>query len=193
MAENEKFYSKYRGVVTSIEDPLKKGRIRAHVPDVLGDHESGWAMPCAPFGGKGMGFFALPTVNAGVWIEFEKGDPDYPIWTGCWWGSQSEMASDLGDPPYKKVLIKTAGGHSMLLDDTEGSGGITLKTSGGQKIIMNDNTITIDNGKGASVKIQNGSNATIELSTSMKLNNGASTVELSMASVSVNNGALEVM
>lgn len=191
MADN--FYGKYRGVVTNIEDPLKIGRIRAHVPDVLGEHESGWAMPSAPFAGNGMGFFALPTPNAGVWIEFEHGDPEYPIWTGCWWGSQSEMPSDLGDPPYKKVLIKTSGGHSMLLDDTAGSGGITLQTSSGQKIIMNDSTITIDNGKGASIKIQNGSNATIELSTSMKLNNGASTVELSMVSVSVNNGALEVM
>ena len=187
------FFGKYRGVVTSIEDPLKIGRIRAHVPDVMGDHESGWAMPSAPFGGKGMGFFSLPTVNAGVWIEFEHGDPDYPIWSGCWWGSASEMASDLSDAPYKKVLIKTAGGHSILLDDTEGNGGITLQTSGGQKIIMNSSTITIDNGKGASMKIENGSNATIELSSSMKLNNAASTVELSPASVSVNNGALEVM
>ncbi len=187
------FFGKYRGVVTSIEDPLKIGRIRAHVPDVLGDHESGWAMPCAPFGGKGMGFFALPTVNAGVWIEFEHGDPDYPVWSGCWWGAASEMASDLGDPPYKKVLIKTAGGHSMLLDDTEGSGGITLQTSGGQKIIMNSDGIKIDNGKGGTITIDNASTATIALSSSMKLNNAASTVELSPASVSVNNGALEVM
>ena len=99
----EKFFGKYRGVVTTIEDPLKIGRIRAQVPDVLGDHESGWAMPCAPFGGKGMGFVSLPSVGAGVWIEFEHGDPDYPIWTGAWWGAASEMASDLANSPYKMV------------------------------------------------------------------------------------------
>ena len=81
------FYGKYRGVVTDNMDPLMTGRIRARVADVLGDGESGWAMPAAPFGGNGMGFFALPDVGAGVWIEFEHGDPDFPIWTGVWWGS----------------------------------------------------------------------------------------------------------
>ena len=188
----ENFFGKYRGVVTSIEDPLKIGRIRAHVPDVLGDFESGWAMPCAPFGGKGMGFFALPTVNAGVWIEFEHGDPDYPIWTGTWWGSSSEMASDLSNSPYKVVVIKTDGGNRILLDDTDSNGAITLQTSGGQKIILNSDGIKIDNGKGGTITIDNASTATIALSSSMKLTNAASTVELSPASVSVNNGALEV-
>src|SRR5438046_122939 len=193
MSDPKAFYGKYRGIVSDNKDPLMLGRVRAKVPDVLGDNESGWAMPCAPFGGSKVGLFALPSTGAGVWIEFEHGDPDYPIWSGCWWGAASEMASDLGDPPYKKVLIKTAGGHSMLLDDTEGSGGITLQTSGGQKIIMNSDGIKIDNGKGGTITIDNASTATIALSSSMKLNNAASTVELSPASVSVNNGALEVM
>ena len=85
-------------------------RIRAKVPDVMGDLESGWAMPCVPFGGSGMGFFALPKVGAGVWIEFEHGDPDYPIWTGCWFGSMAELPSDLLAPPYKKVMMVTEGG-----------------------------------------------------------------------------------
>ena len=80
---NEKYYGKYRGKVTDINDPLMIGRIQANVPDVMGDQDSGWAMPCAPFGGKGMGFFALPTTGAGVWIEFEHGDPDYPMTAPC--------------------------------------------------------------------------------------------------------------
>ena len=76
------FYGKYRGLVTDIQDPLMLGRIKAQVPDVMGSDDSGWAMPCAPFGGSQAGFFALPVVGAGVWIEFEHGDPDYPIWAG---------------------------------------------------------------------------------------------------------------
>lgn len=147
------FYGKYRGTVTDIQDPLMIGRVRAKVPDVMGDLESGWAMPCAPFGGSGMGFFALPKAGAGVWIEFEHGDPDYPIWTGCWFGSVAEMPSDLLAPPYKKVLLMTEGGHSIVLDDTPGIGGITLKTSGGQKIVMNATGIEIDNGMGAKLKM----------------------------------------
>jgi uncharacterized protein involved in type VI secretion and phage assembly len=150
---SDNFYGKYRGTVTDIQDPLMIGRVRAKVPDVLGDLESGWAMPCAPFGGSGMGFFALPKNGAGVWIEFEHGDPDYPIWTGCWFGSVADMPSDLLAPPYKKVLVMTEGGHSIVLDDTPGIGGITLKTSGGQKIVMNATGLEIDNGMGAKIKM----------------------------------------
>src|SRR5690349_17419994 len=124
------FWGKYRGVVTAVQDPLNIGRIRAKVPDITGDDETGWAMPSMPFTGDGMGFFALPTVNAGVWIEFEQGDPDYPIWSGCWWGSKSQMPSEVSSSPEKKVLIKTAGGHSLLLDDSDGSQNITITTSG---------------------------------------------------------------
>ena len=161
------FYGKYRGKVTDIKDPLLTGRIKAEVPDVMGDQESGWAMPSVPFGGSGMGFFALPSVGAGVWIEFEHGDPDYPIWSGCWFGSLAEMPPVLLTPPYNKFLIETDGGNTILLDDTPGFGGITLETSSGQKIVVSATGIEIDNGQGASIK-------------------------LTGPQVSVNNGAFEV-
>jgi len=162
------FYGKYRGTVSDINDPLMIGRIKAKVPDVMGDQESGWAMPCAPFGGNNAGFFALPLVGAGVWIEFEHGDPDYPIWSGCWWGSVAEMPPLLLAPPYKKMMIKTGGGNTILLDDTPGIGGITLETFGGQKIVMNSIGIEISNGTGASFKMTG-------------------------PQVSINNGALDII
>ncbi len=161
------YYGKYRGSVSDINDPLMIGRVRARVPDVFGQEESGWAMPCAPFGGSGVGFFALPTVGAGVWIEFEHGDPDYPVWSGCWWGSAAEMPPVLLAPPYKKVLLKTEAGHSITLDDTPGIGGITLETAGGQKIAITALSIEINNGQGGSIT-------------------------LTGPQVSVNNGAFEV-
>jgi uncharacterized protein involved in type VI secretion and phage assembly len=150
---SERFYGKYRGIVSDIQDPLMTGRVRARVPDVLGDQDSGWALPCAPFGGSGMGFFALPQVGAGVWIEFEHGDPDYPIWAGAWFGSQVDLPPDLLAPPYKKVMIKTDGGHSITLDDTPGIGGITLQTANGQKVVINSIGIEIDNGQGGKIKL----------------------------------------
>ena len=153
MNDENTFFGKYRGIVTSVQDPLMMGRIKANVPDVLGGHESGWAMPCAHFSGNGVGFFTLPTVSAGVWIEFEQGDPDYPVWSGGWWGSKNEMPSALPPAPDKKVMIITDGGHSILLDDTPGTGGITLQTAGGQKIMLSDSGIEIDNGQGASIKL----------------------------------------
>ena len=163
------FWGKYRGVVSDNKDPLMQGRIRARVPDVLGDAESGWALPCAPHGGSKTGFFAVPAVDAKVWIEFEHGDPDYPVFAGCWWGSPAEVPPTLlaPPPPWKKVMIRTEGGHSVLLDDTPGIGGITLETSDGAKIVMNSLGVEISNGKGAAIKLQG-------------------------PMVQVNNGALEV-
>ncbi len=168
---NKTFYGKYRGVVTDNNDPLMTGRVRARVPDVTGDQESGWALPCAPFGGNGAGFFAVPSVGAGVWIEFEHGDPDYPIWSGCWFGSHAEMPPKLlsPPPPHKKVMMITAGGHSITLDDTPGLGGITLESASGQKIKLTAEGIEIDNGLGAKITMMQG------------------------PQVNVNNGALEVI
>jgi uncharacterized protein involved in type VI secretion and phage assembly len=162
------FYGKYRGTVTDNKDPLMTGRVRAKVPDVMGDQESGWAIPCAPFGGSGMGFFSLPSIGAGVWIEFEHGDPDYPIWSGCFWGSAAEVPPILLAPPYQKLMIKTEGGNILTLDDTPGIGGISLETPAGAKISVTGMGIEINNGMGGVIK-------------------------LTGPQVSVNNGALEVV
>ncbi len=168
--DGDAFFGKFRGVVTDNQDPLMIGRIKAQVPDVFGEEECGWAMPCAPFGGSGVGFFAVPAVGAGVWIEFEQGDPDYPIWSGCWWGSAAEMPPKLLAPPpaSKKVMFATEGGHTILIDDTPGIGGITLETASGQKIVMNSLGIEVNDGQGAAIK-------------------------LAGPQVSINNGALEVI
>lgn len=162
------FLGKFRGVVSDIEDPMMQGRIKAKVPDVFGDQESGWALPCLAFGGSQMGLFVLPDVGSAVWMEFEHGDPSFPVWTGSWFGSKVDMPSELASPPYQKTMIVTKGGHSITLDDSAGAGGIVLKTAGGQKISLTSQAIEIDNGNGAVIK-------------------------LSGNKVSVNDGALEVM
>jgi uncharacterized protein involved in type VI secretion and phage assembly len=91
MNDPARWYGKFRGVVTDNQDPERLGRLRAVVPDVLGSTPSTWAMPCVPLAGPGMGVWGVPPVGAGVWVEFEQGDPDYPIWVGGWWGSAAEV------------------------------------------------------------------------------------------------------
>ena len=148
-----RFLGKYRGVVTDNADPEKLGRVRARVPDVTGSDQTGWALPCAPFTGAGVGFYALPENNACVWIEFEHGDPDYPIWTGGFWGRRDDVPNEAQQQPTRRVELRTTAGHRVVLDERDG---ITLEASGGQKIVVGANGIEIRDGKGGVVKIDGG-------------------------------------
>ena len=151
-----KFYGKFRGVVTGNLDPLKLGRITASVPDVLGESDSTWALPCFPFASSGAGAFAVPVNGAHVWIEFEQGDPGYPIWTGCWW-DDTQDASDAAltaIPNMQTVAITTQGGHTLVVSDApEPIGGFILKHSAGAQILINNTGITLDNGLGAKITL----------------------------------------
>lgn len=153
MTENGRFYGKFRGVVTDVHDPLMTSRIRARVPDVMGNDESGWALPAVPFGGRGMGFFALrrsePACgsSSSTATRTSRSGRGH-VGIGCRGTAGSARAA-----PYQKTMIKTAAGHSITLDDTPGIGGITLETATGQKIVLNALGIEISNGLGAGIKL----------------------------------------
>jgi hypothetical protein len=116
--QRTRFYGKYRGQVIDNLDPLGLARIRASVPSVLADVPSGWALPCLPYTGDGSGLHLVPPLGAAVWIEFEGGDPDYPIWTGGWWGDAQVPSEETGQParPPLKIL-RSEQGLIVALDD----------------------------------------------------------------------------
>lgn len=145
------FLGKYRGTVANNVDPLQLGRLQIEVPSVLGDSRLSWAMPCVPYAGSGVGFFMLPPVDAHIWVEFEKGDPDFPIWAGCFWEESSEIPAS---PPLAQIKIIKTDTATLTLDDTPGSGGITIETTAGMKIVLNAQGIEITNGLGATVKLE---------------------------------------
>jgi uncharacterized protein involved in type VI secretion and phage assembly len=149
-----KFYGKYRGTVTENVDPMQLGRIQAMVPDVSGLLPSSWAMPCVPVAGKLSGVYVVPQIGAGVWIEFEQGDPDYPIWTGGFWGIAAEVPSLalLGNPASPSIVLQTVLQNTVVISDVAGpTGGIMLKSTTGAMIVVNDIGITISNGQGATI------------------------------------------
>jgi uncharacterized protein involved in type VI secretion and phage assembly len=149
-----KFYGKYRGTVLNNVDPMQMGRIMVQVPDVSNVLPSSWAMPCVPFAGIQNGFFAVPTIGSGVWVEFEQGNPDYPIWTGCYWGSAAEVpALALATPaPMQTIVMQSQAQNTLAISDMPGpTGGILLKSTTGAMISISDLGITISNGQGASI------------------------------------------
>lgn len=154
MSPETKYYGKYRGTVVNNVDPLQTGRIQVIVPDVSAILPTSWALPAYPVGGVQYGLVAIPLVGAGVWVEFEQGNPDYPIWTGCFYGSAAEMpAMALAVPPaVPGITLQTPLQNSLTVSDTPGpTGGILMKTTTGATITVNETGIIISNGQGATI------------------------------------------
>jgi uncharacterized protein involved in type VI secretion and phage assembly len=132
-----RFYGKYRGAVTQVDASTM--RIKAKIPSVLADQESGWCMACVPYAGKDVGFAFLPEIGAGVWIEFEGGDVSYPIWTGCYW-RKDEPPSDAA-AAVKAIVTKE---HKLLFDDDAPE--ITLSDSSQNKVSLESSGLTLERG-----------------------------------------------
>jgi hypothetical protein len=160
-------FGKYRGKVENTVDPMQMGRLQVSVPAVLGDGNLSWAMPCVPYAGSKVGWFALPPKGANVWVEFEGGDTNTPIWSGCFWGT-----GELPTPALEQVKFLKTDGVTLTMSDTPGGGGLTIEVA--PPAVSTPLKIVLD-------------------SSGIALSNSASTIKLSTASVSINNGALEVI
>lgn len=142
------FYGKYRGQVVSSLDPERRGRVQVRVPAVYGDGSLAWAEPCAPYAGPGVGLLLLPPDGANVWVEFEAGDPDAPIWSGCFWG-RGELPQQATSPARKVLRTDQV---TIVVED-EAGGTITLETDQGMRVALRPGGIEITNGS-ASIALE---------------------------------------
>lgn len=166
-------FGKYRGTVKDNDDPTERGRLKVRVPAVLGDLEV-WAMPCVPYAGPGVGFYSLPKPGAGVWVEFEAGDPSYPVWTGCFWAE-----GELPDASDAAIKVWKTEKFTVRVDD--GKAELRLVAEDGAKVTV-DAAVTSETGS---------SKHTVERG-GVVAESGAKKAEVSRASFKVNDGALEV-
>ena len=150
-----------------------RGRLILMVPDVSSLIPTTWAEPCVLLAGPTgppMGVYMVPPIGAGVWVEFEHGDPNYPVWVGCRWGMASDVPplAHAGLTVSPNIVMQTAGQNTLVISDLPGpTGGIMLKSATGASIIVNDTGIYIQNGKGASITL---------VGPAVTINNGALTV-----------------
>jgi uncharacterized protein involved in type VI secretion and phage assembly len=151
----KKYYGKYRGTVINNVDPEQIGRIQAIVPDVSNVVPTSWAMPCLPGAGINTGMFTVPPIGGGVWIEFEQGNPDHPIWVGGYWGITAEVPvlAHSVPPAVDGITLQTTLKNGIVISDLPGAGGIMLQSTTGASIIVNDIGIIISNGKGAVISM----------------------------------------
>jgi hypothetical protein len=155
-----KFYGKYRGTVVQNIDPQQIGRVLVIVPDVGSLAPGTWAMPCVPAAGIQSGVFVVPAIGSGVWVEFERGDPDHAIWVGGFWGLAAEVPAMAlvppAIPPGTTIAMQTPLQNTLLVSDappTPITGGIVLKSTTGAMIVVNDMGIFLNNGKGAVISM----------------------------------------
>lgn len=162
------FFGKYRGKVENNVDPMMQGRLQVSVPAVLGGGKLSWAMPCVPFAGPGVGLFLLPPVGANLWVEFEGGNSDYPIWSGCFWGTGECPAS----PAIEQMKMLKTDCISITASDLPGAGGLTIEVAAPAVSIPIKFACT---------------------STGIELSQSSASVKISLPKVTINDGALEVI
>lgn len=163
-AGTDRYYGKYRGEVTSVDDPLRSGRVKARVPEVLGDVETGWALPCTPYAGARSGLYTVPPQGAAIWVEFESGNPSRPIWTGCWWGPLEAPGSPTSPlpSPGRRELSSESGltvaldddGHTLTVSDGTGQSLLEIQAASGQVQLRALTQVTLE-----APLISHGSNA----------------------------------
>lgn len=166
-------FGKYRGTVVANDDATGRGRLKVKVPAVLGTLEV-WAMPCVPYAGDGVGFLSLPEPGTGVWVEFEGGDPSFPIWVGCFWGDQE--APDQGDAAIK--VWRTEKGTIRVDDDQDA---ITIENGSSARIELTQQVVT----EAGKAKHAVGSAGVVS-------EQGSAKVEVTTGSVKVNTSGLVV-
>jgi hypothetical protein len=194
------FLGKYRGRVVENLDPLELGRLQVQAPLVLGTVSSAWALPCVPYAGPGVGWYVLPPIGASVWVEFEGGNPDYPIWSGCFWTEGQVPAR----PAVPTTRILKTGAGTLAFDDLDGEGGFTLSIGdpavtvpisiranseglviavGETQIALRDLGVTVTSKPGTAEVTPEG----------VKLSHGSAMISIVEPEVSLNGGALTVI
>lgn len=193
-----RFYGKYRGFVVDNQDPQQLARLRVQVPSVLGSQTTGWALPCLPFGGLGnQGLLLVPEVDAQVWVEFEEGNPDQPIWSGVFWQQTGDLPEEgqLTEPTTR--VLRTPSGHVLQFDDAAGEEKFRLAHPAGTEMTVDANgTFDLTDASGGkvvldadagSIEIQdrNGNTLTMDSSGTVVRDANGNTIEMTAAGINV--------
>lgn len=150
-----RYYGKYRGYVVDNQDDEQRGRLRLTVPEVLGDTVTGWALPCLPFGGLAeQGLFMIPEPDSAVWVEFEAGDLQRPIWTGVFFRQSSDVPSEAQKTEPTTRMLKTPSGHILQFDDASGEERFRLYHPSAAEMSIDENgTVIVTDSQGSSVTL----------------------------------------
>ena len=186
----QQFFGKYTGLVKDNRDDDTLGRLLVSVPAVFAPDEVVQARAALPYG-----VFFVPEKDAKVWVEFEGGDSTLPLWTGVQYGP-GEFAPEAAKSPPTVRALKTASGHLLVFDDSDGSEAIVITDGAHQHVVrLDDGGITVTHGSashtitlgssGISIKHGGGQSQVAVEAATVTAKTAAATVELGAAGVTV--------
>ena len=193
-----KYFGKYRGFVVDNDDPEQRGRLCLNVPSVLGEAQSGWALPSLPFGGLAdQGLFMVPEIGAQVWVEFEAGNVNLPIWTGTFWQQSGDPPTEAAQSPPTTRILKTPSGHVLQFDDKDGEEKFRLAHPAGTETTVDENgTVIIRDAQGNTLTLNadsgeivvedaNGNTITLNSSGTSLVDSNGNKIEMTASGITV--------
>lgn len=145
---DDRIFGNRRAIVVDNRDELEAGRVKIRVPSIHGDEVPDEALPWAiysdPFMGgmEDIGGFLVPDIGSKIWVFFENGDHDQPVYfAGA--PSKPHMPKEKTDGQYpKNKVFKTKAGFLIEIDDTDGETRFHIKQpSGNDKLSDNDGNV----------------------------------------------------
>ena len=178
----DQYFGKYSAIVKDNQDADELGILQVSVPTIFPADELVAARAALPYG-----MFFVPEVDTQIWVEFEGGDTEFPIWTGVQHIAGTWAPEAAKNPPTVRAF-KTAAGHLLIFDDTSGSESIVL-TDGvnAHRLKFDADGITLTDGQSNHV-IEMGSSAV-----TVKHGGGVAKVTLEAAAVKAEAGPASVV
>jgi len=198
----ERYFGKYRGLVVDNQDPENRARVTLKVPSVLSETVSHWAEPCLPFGGLAdQGLFLVPEIGAQVWVEFEEGNPNKPIWTGTLWQRSGDVPAEAAERSPNMRQLKTPCGHILSFDDTAGEEAVRLHHAADAELKIDpQGSVQLSDSSGASLEMDasgtsvevrdaNGNSLLLEPSGIRVRDGSGNEIQMQSSGVTVRSGA----
>ncbi len=190
---DQRYYGVAEALVTEVDDPQKLGRVKLKFPWFDPDMESEWCRVRQFYAGNGYGAFFIPESGDEVLVAFIHGDMRLPIILGGLYNGQDKPPSHHAKDKDEK-MIRTKGGHRIILDDTRGKEKISIVDAKGENSIVVDtvaNSITIKSNKGKlvlegqGIEISSGIGIDVKAKTNVKVE-ATTTMDLKGATVNIN-------
>jgi uncharacterized protein involved in type VI secretion and phage assembly len=166
-------------IVTQNQDPEGLCRVKVSYPWHDKPRDSFWARIATPMAGNNRGAVFLPEVGDEVLVACEREDLRFPYVLGALWNGKDKPPETNADGRNDKRMIRSRKGHRLLFDDGR-RGAVELALDDGKKVRLDDDGISVDDGKGNRLAIQSSSGAlTIEAGGQLTLKGASVAIEAS--------------